>query len=291
MSNPDPAGTPEIRSFASQGLTLRYADWGNAAAPPLLLIHGTRDHARSWDAVASALADRFHVMALDLRGHGDSDWSPDGAYLLPYHVLDLIEMVETLGQPQVAIIAHSYGGNVAARYAGMFPDRVSKIVFVDSLGPGPDNYARWEREGQVARSRDWTAQRRDPGQNTTRILPSIAAAAARMAKANPRLSPKQLVHLATHGVRRHGAGFTWKFDPRVSMFLPEDFAVQGSHYWREITAPALLLYGRQSWTTDPVQDGRAAFFRNATCLTFERSGHWIHHDQFEDFMAALEKFL
>jgi pimeloyl-ACP methyl ester carboxylesterase len=282
---------PRSHYFTSQGVKIHYLDWGNAAAPTLLLVHGTRDHARSWDWTARALRDRWHVVAMDLRGHGDSAWSPDGAYLFPYHLLDVLEMLERLGPAPVALVGHSFGGNVAARVAGMYPERIRKIVFVDSLGPTPENYAHWDREGPVSRSREWLAQRRDAKLAHGRSLPSIEDGAARMRKTNPRLSPEQALHLATHGMRRLDDGYGWKFDPRVSMFAPEDFAVQGSFYWREITAPALILHGKESWMPDPETDGRAAFFQNAQCVGVEKAGHWIHHDMFEVFLALVDQFL
>ena len=282
---------PTSHHFTSQGVKLHYLDWGNSDAPTLLLIHGTRDHARSWDWTARALRDRWHVVALDLRGHGDSEWPPDGAYLLPYHLLDILEMIELLGPAPVTVVAHSFGGNVVARYAGIYPERIRKIVFVDSLGPTPDNYGNWAKEGPVKRSRDWIAQRRDAGLMQPRRLASIEDGAARMRKTNPRLTEDQALHLASHGLRKFEDGYSWKFDPRVSMFAPEDFAVQGSFYWREITAPALILYGRKSWTSDPVADGRAAFFQHKRCVTFEDAGHWIHHDVLDEFLRLLNEFL
>jgi pimeloyl-ACP methyl ester carboxylesterase len=291
MTEHDTTGEPVSRYFTSQGLRLHYADWGNADAPPLLLLHGTRDHARSWDWTARRLRDRWHVMALDWRGHGDSAWSPDGAYLLPYNILDLLEMIEALGVPQVTIVAHSFGGNVAARYAGVYPDRVRKIVFVDSLGPATDTYVKWDEMGPVNRTLEWLEQRRDKRQTEPRRLASIEDAAARMAKANPRLTAEQAYHLAKYGLNRFEDGYGWKFDPRVSMFAPEDWEVRGGAYWREITAPSLIMYGRQSWHSDPVTDGRAAFFKNAQVLNFETAGHWIHHDALDAFLAALDAFL
>jgi pimeloyl-ACP methyl ester carboxylesterase len=282
---------PVSRYFTSQGLQLHYADWGNAGAPSLLLLHGTRDHARSWDWAARALRDRWHVMAMDWRGHGDSAWSPDGAYLVPYHIIDLVEMIEALAVPQVTIVGHSFGGNIAARYAGLYPGRIRKIAFVDSLGPALDNYAKWDVAGPVDRTRDWIAQRRDARQTGSRRLPSIEAGAERMAKANPRLNPEQAYHLAKYGMNRFEDGYSWKFDPRVSMFAPEDWEVRGGAYWSQITAPALIMYGRQSWHSDPVTDGRAAFFRNAQVVNFEQAGHWIHHDVLDEFLTALDGFL
>jgi pimeloyl-ACP methyl ester carboxylesterase len=282
---------PTSHFYASQGIKIHYLDWGNKDAPTLLLLHGTRDHARSWDWTARALRDRWHVVALDLRGHGDSAWSPDGAYLLPYHLLDLVELVERLGPAPVTMVAHSFGGSVASRYAGIYPDRVHKIVFVDSLGPAPDTLENWDKEGPVNRSRNWIAQRRDEGQMQGRRLASIEDGAARMRKTNKQLTPEQAYHLAKHGLRKFEDGYGWKFDPRVSMFAPEDFAVSGSAYWQEITAPVLLLHGAKSWTTDPAKDGRAAFFKDPRCVTFEDAGHWIHHDALDEFLRLLNEFL
>jgi pimeloyl-ACP methyl ester carboxylesterase len=282
---------PTSHYFTSQGVKLHYLDWGNTSAPSLLLIHGTRDHARSWDWTARALRDRWHVVALDLRGHGDSEWSPDGAYLLPYHLLDILEMIELLGPEPVTVVAHSFGGNVVARYAGIYPERIGKIVFVDSLGPTPDNYRNWDSEGPVSRTRGWIEQRRDSRLMHVRRLPSIEDGAARMQKTNPRLSAEQAFHLASYGMRKHEDGYAWKFDPRVSMFAPEDFAVQGSPYWSQITAPTLILSGKKSWTSDPVADGRAAFFQNVRCVALENAGHWLHHDELDAFLALLSEFL
>ena len=71
---------PITNSFISQRLRLNYVDWGNPDAPPLLLVHGGRDHARSWDWVAEELRNDWHIIAPDLRGHGDSACSPAGSY-------------------------------------------------------------------------------------------------------------------------------------------------------------------------------------------------------------------
>ena len=80
--------TPTSRTFISQRLRLHYVDWGNDGAPPLILVHGGLDHCRSWDWVARRLSPRWHVIAPDLRGHGDSETprnfniAPGGEYLL-----------------------------------------------------------------------------------------------------------------------------------------------------------------------------------------------------------------
>ena len=102
---------PTSHSFISQRLKLRYVDWGNPDAPPLILLHGGRDHARSWDWTAETLRARWHVIAPDLRGHGDSDWSADGDYGSLANLYDLAQLIHQLKLAPVTIVAHSYGGN------------------------------------------------------------------------------------------------------------------------------------------------------------------------------------
>src|SRR5689334_5779155 len=126
---------PTSRHFVSQRLRLHYVDWGNPEAPPLLLLHGGRDHCRSWDWAAMQLRHNWHVIAPDLRGHGDSQWSPDGGYTWHAYVYDLAELIHQLQLTPVTIVAHSYGGNVALRYTGLYPDNVRKLVAIEGLDP------------------------------------------------------------------------------------------------------------------------------------------------------------
>ena len=80
---------PAARFYESQGLRLHYVDWGNEAAPPLILVHGGLDHCRNWDAIARELQPHFHVVAPDLRGHGDSEWAK-GKQLQPRRSMSTI---------------------------------------------------------------------------------------------------------------------------------------------------------------------------------------------------------
>lgn len=289
MSTPTDVFEPVSRTCDSQGLKLHYLDWGNEGAPVLLLVHGMRDHARSWDWTAQALRHDWRVIAVDLRGHGDSDWSPDGGYLGSYHLLDLVNLIDHLGCEQLTIVAHSFGGAVSAHYAASFPERVRKLVLVDGMGPSPQAREGWDKEGPVRRTRDWIAKRRG---TPPRRLQSLDEATQRMAAANPHLSSEQARHLAVHGVRPHAdGGFIWKYDPLVSVFPVEEFTVDLSLVWREIAAPTLICYGPESWTSNPLTDGRTAHFRDPRTVIFEGAGHWLHHDAFDAFTAALRDFL
>src|SRR5215210_8563503 len=124
---------PESRFYVSQGLRLHYADWGNANAPLMLLVHGGRDHCRSWDLIARSLQPHFHVVAPDLRGHGDSGWTKGGSYGVTEYVYDLSRLVRCIAARQVAIIGHSMGGMVGLIYAGTFAEQVSALVVLDGV--------------------------------------------------------------------------------------------------------------------------------------------------------------
>ena len=281
---------PTARTYVSQGLTLNYLDWGNEGAPILLLLHGNRDHARSWDWTARALRRDWRVIAADLRGHGDSGWSPGGGYLTSYYVLDIADLVDALGQDQLTIVGHSFGGNVVARYSAMRPDRVRKLALVEGLGPSSATRAEWAKLGPVQRTRDWIEKRRAVAR-PLRTMATIDDAVARMSAANPHLTPAQARHLAVHGVRRNGEGYSWKYDPLVSVFPPEEFSTDNAAIWPQIACPTLLFYGAESWTGNPVTDGRVAHFRDPRAEVFEGAGHWLHHDQFDRFITALHAFL
>lgn len=285
-----PATNPQSRFYHSQGLKLHYLDWGNAHLPPLILLHGIQDHAHSWDWVAAALREHWHVIVPDLRGHGDSEWSPDGAYLAPYILQDLAELVDALDSDQVTLVAHSFGGNAAVRFAALYPERVDKLVLVDAMGPSQAAIENWEKTGIASRTRDWLEKRRRARDKSKRFA-SVDEAAERLRKGNPDLTPEQARYLASHAVRENDDGYGWKHDPLLGNFMPEDFAVALSGFWKEINAPTLICWGAKSWSPNPAEDGSVAHFSDATNAAFAEAGHWLHHDQLDAFVTRLEGFL
>ena len=284
---------PTANSFISQRLRLHYVDWGNPDAPPLILQHGGRDHCRSWDWVAEELAKDWHVIAPDLRGHGDSAWAPDGNYEINAFVYDFAQLVHTLGHDQVTIVAHSLGGNVATRFTGLYPEKVRKFVNIEGLGPSPKTRAEREAAGYANRFRGWIEKRRAAAGRIPRRYPTIEAAYARMKEENAFLTDEQARHLTIHGASRNEDGtWSWKFDPYLNVWPFEDTPQElTEELWRAITCPMLLLYGENSWASNPDLDGRMKNFRDARVIEFENAGHWLHHDQFDRFMAEIRAFL
>lgn len=292
MSAAEEAG-PVSRWFFSQRLRLHYLDWGNAGAPPLILLHGGRDHAHSWDDIARAFRARYHVIAPDLRGHGDSAWSASGHYPMASYVYDLAQLIHSQALAPVSVVAHSLGGNIALRFAGVFPEQVGRLVAIEGMGPGPRSAA--ERAAKPAHERlaEWIAQSRAQSSEVPWRYPSVEAALKRMQEANKHLSEAMARHLTEHAVNQNEDGtFCWKFDPYVRVWPPVDLTREEiAGLWGRIACPTLLVYGRESWATSPAKDGRMAYFRDARVLEVEGAGHWVHHDRQALFIDAVREFL
>jgi pimeloyl-ACP methyl ester carboxylesterase len=284
---------PTSRFFFSQRLRLHFVDWGNPEAPPLLLVHGVRDHCRNWDWVAERLRDRWHVLAPDLRGHGDSDWAGSGAYPTDSYVYDLSRLIAQETSAPVTLLGHSLGGNIVLRYAGAYPEKVARIIAIEGLAASPKMIAESRKHTVDQRLRGWIEKQHALADRRPRRYPTLEDAVARMVEENKHLTLEQAQHLTRFGVNRNEDGtYSWKFDNYLRVFPfvempPEDMAA----LWSCVTSPILLVYGGASWASNPLEDGRAAHFRNAKVVSLPGAGHWVHHDRFEEFMALTDNFL
>jgi len=284
---------PNSQSYISQRLRLHYADWGNSGAPPLVLVHGGQDHCRNWDWVAQDLRRDYHVIAPDLRGHGDSAHSPSGDYGLSAYVYDLAQLIHQQQLAPVKIIAHSLGGNIALRYAGAFPETVSKLVAIEGLGPSPTVMAQRAARSAPERLRNWVVDKRAFAGRMPRRYATIEDALHRMQAENAHLTPEQARHLTLMGVAQNEDGtYSWKFDNYVRTQSPSDFSEADLQaIWGEITCPILFVNGKESWASNPEKDGRMNHFRDGRVIEFERAGHWVHHDRLDAFLEAVRAFL
>ena len=284
---------PASRHYISQRLRLHYLDWGNEDKPPLLLVHGGRDHAHNWDWVASALRSDYHIIAPDLRGHGDSAWAVGGMYAISDFVLDIAQLLEAVGDFPVRIVSHSLGGMISLQYTGLFPERVEKLVAIEGLGPPPKRIAEMKATPGHERLQNWIGDMQKLAGRTPRRYPSVQDAMKRMQEVNSFLSADQARHLTIHGVARNEDGtFSWKFDNYVRASAPYRFDEDEVRtIWSRITCPTLLVRGTESWASDPLVDGRMDAFDNATARNFENAGHWVHHDRLEDFVDLVRDFL
>jgi len=141
---------PESMQESVNGLDLHYLDWGNVRAPAIVCVHGYTSSAQSFNALARRFHDRFHIVAPDVRGHGESAWSPDGAYHYRDQVGDLAGLVDRLGLTRFTLMGTSMGGIIAMTYAEAHGERLTGLVINDI---GPDVEAGSQRITQVVRSR------------------------------------------------------------------------------------------------------------------------------------------
>lgn len=284
---------PTSHSFMSQRLRLHYVDWGNPNAPPLILQHGGRDHCRSWDWVAERLRHDWHVLAPDLRGHGDSSWSPDGDYTTSACVYDFAQFIDMLGYDQVTIIAHSLGGSIATKYTGLYPEKVARFVNIEGLGFTPEEVGFKSATSPAEKMRTWIARRRSAAGRQPKRYTSLEDAFARMKQVNAYLTDEQARHLTIHATSRNEDGtWSWKYDNYVMSTSPLDLTSdEVFEIWRAITCPVLLMWGEDSFASDPQADGRMAQFRDARLITYANAGHWLHHDRLDSFIADVTAFL
>jgi pimeloyl-ACP methyl ester carboxylesterase len=265
-------------SITLNGLRFHYLDWGSEGAPPLLLLHGFTGHAQHWGYVAGELRSRFHVLALDQRGHGDSEWAP--VYGSGPMVDDLAAFVDTLGLDELSLVGMSMGGINALLYTATHGDRVARLVLGD-IGPEVATVGI-ERIRQQVASRD--------------TFESIDDAYEFQREGNPRATPWALRERVEHNLLELPDGtLTWKYDralrdgsaSRVDTARDEQW-----ERWREIAVPTLVVRGAESDILSPEIAQRMIDEQpNAELVTIEDAGHTLTLDQPEAFVAVVGAWL
>jgi pimeloyl-ACP methyl ester carboxylesterase len=273
---PATAQTPYADRYATvNGLRLHYLDWGAPAKPPLILLHGIARHAHTFDHLATNLARDYHVIALDMRGHGDSAWSPEGAYLVEDHVKDLEGLVAQLGLKRITLHGNSTGGRVVQVFAGLHPDLVERLV-VEDVGP--------ERPQDIA---DAFARR---VQQETNGWASEDELVAQLVMQNRR-TPEPLLRTYAHfGLKPQANGrLVWKRDPNlVKGFVSTELWAQVS----KITSPTLYVIGGGSRIVPAeTQQKLKQTLRDCEIVTMPGLGHYPNEEDTAGFLVILNKFL
>lgn len=281
---------PISHFFYSHRLKLQFWDWGTEGKPTMILVHGGLDHARNWDWVARALRDDFHVYAIDLRGHGNSQHAPGALYTIAEHVLDLSALADVINDYPIYLIGHSLGGIVSTVYTGTFPEKVKKLVSIEGLGPPPNHHVHAPASQRMRR---WIEGIRKTEKREPHSYPNLEAAVNRMKEANPHLKDDVARHLTLHGTNWNSDGsLIWKFDNFARPFPPFGQNMDDMRdLFGQITCPTLLFWGMESWAQDPEKDSRAAAIKNHKLIKVPNAGHWVHHDQLDLFLTETKKFL
>ena len=285
---------PTSHSYFSQRLRLHYVDWGNPEGPPMILIHGGRDHCRNWDWIAEHFKDEYHIIAPDLRGHGDSQWVIGSSYNQIDYVYDIAQLLNQKNMTPCVVIGHSLGGSISLLYTALHPQNVSKLIAIEGMGPPPSMLEERLNKPLDELLHNWMKDLRGLSARQVRRYDSLEDAYERMQSENPHLSESQARHLTIHGSNQNEDGtYSWKFDNYVRAFPPSGLPME--EVWKlygQIECPTMLVRGLESWASDPVADGRTGQFScPLTVETFADAGHWVHHDQLDAFVKAVRGFL
>ena len=206
-----------------------------------MLVHGFLDLGYGWHEVAPLL--NAHVIAPDLRGHGDSDWIGGGGY---YHYMDYIadldDVIARLANKRVIVVGHSMGGGVASYWAGTRPGRAAAVALLEGLGP-PD-----QSEGPLpSRTAMWIDSWKAARGKRPHAMTTLSDAAARLRKHDHLLGEELALRLAAAGTRATAAGLVWKHDPLHATMGPYPFRVDhAAQYWKKIACPVLVVDGAES---------------------------------------------
>jgi pimeloyl-ACP methyl ester carboxylesterase len=258
---------PEVR--------LHYLEWGEPTNPPLLLLHGGSAHAHWWDHIAPALANEFRVLALDLRGHGDSGWvAEESSYQIEQYVGDLAQVVSHLALPPFVLIGHSLGGFIAMSYASAYAQRLRALVVVDiGLRIGGSRFMQLLRHMSSPVYTDEADLYR-----RFRLLPEKTSASAEL-----------LHHIARHSVRQRDDGrLTLKCDRATMNRDPRDLRAQLPN----IHCPTLILRGSASRNLSAsTQEEMLRLCSHARGVEIADAGHHIFLDTPEAFLIEVQNFL
>lgn len=282
---------PRALTLAVNRTELRAWDWGPEDAAPIVCAHGAYDHGRMFDEVAAALAaDGHRVVALDLRGHGDSGPLSTG-HTFEASVLDIAAVVKSLGEP-AGLLGHSMGAGMLFGVAATWPELARWVISFDGLGPPASGFGDFSLEAMAEQAFSDIAKRAGRGR---RVFPDFATLAAQRGDINTRMPPRWVEHLARHGSRPEGNGFVWKWDPLFNTFLPDGFS------WEWVTAdfaavecPVLVVRGgaEDMWTfpEDEVPD-RVSHLRDLELHTVHDAGHYLHLEQAAETLGHVRSFI
>jgi esterase len=228
---------PASQAIDVNGLRVHYLDWGNPGAPPVVCVHGYTSSAQAFNALARRFHDRYHFVAMDVRGHGESAWSPAGAYQYRDQVGDLAAVVDKLGLSRFTLIGTSMGGIIAMAYAGTHPDRLTHLVINDI---GPDVEVGSQRITQMVGSRPDEFGTLDDAMAYRRQISPIVAGRA--------LDDQRELALGVLRQRPDGR-WIWKMDPayieqRVKIGPPARPALWPA--LQRVTCPTLVVWGSDS---------------------------------------------
>lgn len=279
---------PREDEVTLNGVRLHYLDWGEAGRTPLVLLHGFSAMAHFWDGFAAKMCADYHVYALDQRGHGDSGWADD--YSQEAMVEDLTRFVDQVSPERFLLAGHSMGGGVAFRYAAAHPERLERLIIVDSGLPSPERPPAPNRDNSVQRSLQ------------PEEFENEAALMAFLQRQSPHASADRIREVLPYWFRQQPNGrYTRKFDPKLRNRVTGSTEEVEQHRQRaqalrrdvqRITCPTLLVRGGNSDILSPeAARETVAALPNATLVTVPNTGHNVPTDDPRGFRNVVREWL
>lgn len=280
--NPLPA-QPVSHTVTHKGLRLHHVEWGAPGGDALVMLHGIRLHAHCWGHFGRRFAGGYRVLALDARGHGESDWARPEDYHLQDFYEDLHAVLESRNLPPVTLIGHSLGARVAMLYTHLHPQGVARLVLVD-MGPGLPAAALNRDFSRVTE----TPQPQEFGSHEEAV-DYLAALLSR--------APREMIEESVrHGMRPAGDGkFAWRYDPALGGVPLSHKDKREWDLWQvveTIACPTLLVYGADSRVVTPDIAGKVArIMPDCRVERIENAGHALFTEQPEEFARSVGRFL
>lgn len=276
------------------GIDYHILEWGGgdpALSHTVILVHGFLDLAWGWlPTVEAGLAEGLHIVAPDMRGHGDSGRIGAGGY---YHfadyIADLHELVGQVARDRLSLVGHSMGGSICNMYTGTFPERVHRLALLEGIGPPVVDMPIPDRV------RNWVASWADARTRPPKAYPTLEDAARRLQKNDPLLTDELALELARHGtVRAEGGGHRFKHDPVHLTLGPYPFQTQtAEQFWRRIRCPVLAIEAAESSFRFSAEETVRRYAAFATLRRVELPGaaHMMHRHQPKALAEILRGFL
>src|SRR5215468_1695459 len=267
---------PIERFITVDGLRIHYLEWGSADKQPLIMLHGIGRVAHTFDHIAPHFASRYHVVAIDMRGHGDSSWDPKGAYLVEDYAKDIEALAQQLRLRNIVIWGNSTGGRVAQVFAGLHPELVTAVISEDV---GPER-PREIADGMTARLK----------QEDEKGWASEDELLAQQKASSPRTGEDILRAYVHYGSKKRADGrIIWKRDPAIGNgFIPTELW----RFVREIKSPIIyVLGGRSTIVPAGTQDELKKALPQAQIVTIPGVGHYPSEENTQAYLAIVDKFL
>ncbi len=277
----DAVALPREREIRLGDMRFSYLDWGNEGARTILFLHGGALTAHTWDLCCLALRDEFHCLALDQRGHGDTDWAPDADYSIAAQREDVKGVAERLGLDKFVLVGMSMGAINGLAYAIAYPKTLANLVLIDA---GP----QMRRPGST-RIRDFVNGGAEPA--------PLDAIIERALSFNPRRDPVVLRRSLMHNLRQDADGnWVWKYDRRRFQ------GMGGERHGGErqgladglgkVTCPTLVVRGAESDVFhDEDAERLAASLPDGRWVKIAKAGHTVQGDNPKELAAVLREFL